>query len=103
MHRSCTIPACEFVELLEYNWCSDEHTADVGFQSNSLLKESITIATFVTLSEKNTLKIKIVTVALIIYYLFSASYLTIKGQNLSPFTSKMGAWWKHLLVYTYLS
>lgn len=51
MHRSCTIPACEFVELLEYNWCSDEHTTDVGFQSNSLLKESITIATFITLSE----------------------------------------------------
>ena len=91
MHISCTIPACEFVELLEYNWCSDEHTADVGFQSNSLLKESITIATFITLSEKNTLKIKIVTVALIYHLFISASCLTIKGQNLSPLTSKMEA------------
>ena len=103
MHRSCTIPACEFVELLEYNWCSDEHTADVGFQTNSLLKESITITTFITLSEKNTWKTKIVTVALIIYHLFSASCFTIKGQNLSPLTSKMEAWWEHLFVYTYLS
>ena len=64
------------------------------------------MATFVTLSEKNTLKIKIVTVALIIYHRFiTASYLTVKGPNnyLSSLTSKMEAWWKHLFVYTYLS
>ena len=62
------------------------------------------MATFVTLPEKNTLKIKIVAVALIIYHLFiSASCLTMKGPNLSSLTSKMEAWWKHLFVYTYLS
>ena len=41
---------------------------------------------------------------LYIYHLFiSASCLTIEGQNLSPLTSKMEAWWEHLFVYTYLS